>query len=48
MIDFNELQIWGNNANILVENADSLISSVVSWSNKDIELWSQLSPTSTL
>ena len=44
MIDFNELQIWGNNANILVENADSLISSVVSWSNKDIELGSQLSP----
>jgi hypothetical protein len=48
VIDLNELQIWVNDANILVENADSLISSVVSWSNKDIELWSQLSPTSTL
>ncbi len=45
LIDFNELQIWVNNANILVENASSLVSSVVSWSNKDIELGSQLSPT---
>ena len=44
VIDLNELQIWVNNANILVENADSLISSVVSWSNKDIDLGSQLSP----
>ena len=45
LIDLNELQIWVNDTNILVENADSLIVSVVSWSNKDIELGSQLSPT---
>jgi len=45
VIDLNELHIWVNDANILVENASSLISSVVSWSNKDIELGSQLSPT---
>ena len=45
LIDLNELQIWIDDANILVENADSLIVSVVSWSNKDIELGSQLSPT---
>ena len=30
---------------ILVENADSLIVSVVSWSNKEIELGSQLLPS---
>ena len=30
LIDLNELQIWVNDANILVENADSLIVSVVS------------------
>jgi hypothetical protein len=41
VIDLNELQIWVNDANMLVENASSLISSVVSWSNKDIELGSQ-------
>jgi hypothetical protein len=45
LIDLNELQIWVNDANILVENASSLISSVVSWSNKDIDLGSQKSPT---
>jgi len=45
LIDLNELQIWVNNANILIENASSLISSVVSWSNKDLDLGSQKSPT---
>jgi hypothetical protein len=45
LIDLNELQIWVNNANILVENADSLITNVVSWSNKDIDLGFQQSPT---
>jgi len=45
VIDLNELHIWVYDANILVENASSLISSVVSWSNKDIDLGSQLSPT---
>jgi hypothetical protein len=45
LIDLNELQIWVNDANILVENASSLISSVVSWSNKDIDLGSQKLPT---
>jgi len=44
LIHLNELQIWVNNAHILVENASSLISSVVSWSNKDIDLGSQKSP----
>ena len=41
VIDLNELHIWVYDANILVENASSLVSSVVSWSNKDIELGSQ-------
>jgi hypothetical protein len=45
LIDLNELQIWVNDTNILVQNTSSLVSSVVSWSNKDIDLGSQLSPT---
>jgi hypothetical protein len=45
LIHLNEVQIWFNDANKLVENASSLISTVVSWSNKDIDLGSQQSPT---
>ena len=45
LIYLNELQIFADNTNILLDNASSLRSSVVSWSNKDIELGSPLSPS---
>jgi len=50
LINLNELQVWLNGSNILVENSTSLTGYLTNWANKQIDFGSFLnkSPVSNL
>jgi hypothetical protein len=45
VINLNEVDVWINNTNILVENSSTLISTCVSWSNKAVNIGFQQYPS---